>query len=160
MIAFGAFGVLMGLFQTVLLNMLLPALEATVPLPGPVGTLSFAFFRVAMLVALAFSVFMTYGAYALLKRRNWARILFIVLFILSALMHVLAVAAFVFGFSAVGSLPAGDEFLTPEIQSALRAMAITFAVFLLAMGVGYVWLVRRLCSPAIAAEFTDSGAAR
>lgn len=160
MLAFGAFGVLMALLQFVLINMLLPGFASGMPLPEPFGALSIAFFRIAMLFSLAFSVFMAYAAWALLKRRNWARILFIVLFIFSAVMHVLAVAAFVFGFSLVGSLPAGNEFLPPEFQSVLRAMAIAFAIFLAAMAVGYIWLVRRLCAPAIAAEFMDSGAAR
>ena len=160
MIAFGVLGVLMALLQFALINLLLPSLEGGMSLPEPFGMLSIAFFRIAMLLSLAFSVFMAYAAWALLKRRNWARILFIVLFVISAVMHVVAVAAFVFGFSLVGSLPAGNEFLPPEYQSMLRAMAISFAIFLAVMAVGYVWLVRRLCSPAIAAEFTDSSTAR
>lgn len=160
MIAFGVLGVLMALLQFVLINMLLPGFTTGMSLPEPFGALSIAFFRIAMLLSLAFSVFMAYSAWALLKRRNWARILFIVLFVFSAVMHVVAVVAFVFGFSLVGSLPAGNEFVPSEFLSVLRAMAIAFAIFLAAMAVGYVWLVRRLCSPAIAAEFTDSGAAR
>lgn len=153
MIAFGVFGILMSLLQNVLVNMFLPVLESVIPLTGPAEALPIAFFRVAMLTALAFSVFMTYGAYALLKRRNWARILYIVMFIFNAILHVLVAAAFGLGFSLI-DLPAGDtELMSPEIQSALRAMAIALAILMFAMAVGYVWLVHRLRSPAIAAEF-------
>lgn len=153
MIGFGVFGVLMGLLQNVLVNLLLPAFETAIPLAGTAEALPVAFFRVAMLVALAFPVFMTYAAYALLKRRNWARILYIVMFVFSAVLHVVVAAAFGLGFSLLDLPSAGHELLPPEVESGLRVMAITFAVLLLAMGVGYVWLVHRLRSPAIAAEF-------
>ncbi len=153
MIAFGVFGILMGLLQNVLVNLLLPAFESSIPLRGAAEALPVAFFRIAMLGALAFSVFLTYGAYALLKRRNWARILYIVLFIFSAILHVLVAAAFGLGFSRVDLPPSGGELMPPEIESALRALAITFAILLLAMAVGYVWLAHRLRSAAIAAEF-------
>ena len=153
MIAFGVFGILMSLLQNVLVNTLMPLFESAIPLAGPAGALPIAFFRVAMLVSLAFAVFMTYGAYALLQRRNWARILYIVTFIFSAILHVLVAAAFGLGFSLIDLPAAGTELMSPEIQSALRAMAIALAIFMLAMAVGYVWLVHRLRSPAIAAEF-------
>lgn len=155
MIAFGIFGILMGLLQNVLLNMLLPALETAIPLAGPAEALPLGFFRVAMLASLALAVFMTYGAYALLKRRNWARILYMGVFIVSAVLHVLVAA--VFGFGLIDLPTAGTELMAPEIQSALRAMAITLAILMLAMAAGYVWLVHRLRSPAIAAEFGVPG---
>ncbi len=144
MIAFGVFSVLMVLLQFVLVNMILPAIGAAVPA---------AFLRVSMLFSLAFSVFMTYGAYALLQRRNWARILYIVMFIVSVVLHLLVAAAFGLGFSLVDLPAAGNELLPREFQSAFRAMAITLAILMLAMAVGYVWLARRLLSPGIAAEF-------
>jgi hypothetical protein len=151
MIAFGAFSILMVLLQYVLVKMILPTIGTTIPV---------AFFRVTMLFSLAFSIFMTYGAYALLQRRNWARILYVVMFIVSIVLHLLVAAAFGLGFSLFELPAAGSEFLPPEFQSAFRAMAITLAILMLAMAGGYVWLVRRLLSPVIAAEFTDSGAAR
>lgn len=153
MIAFGVFGVLMALLQSVLVNMLLPMFESAIPLAGAAGALPLAFLRFAMLAALAFSVLMTYGAYALLKRRNWARILYIVMFIVSAVLHAVAAAALGLGFSLIELPAAGTGWMSPEIQSALRAMAITLAILMLAMAAGYVWLVHRLLSPAIAAEF-------
>jgi hypothetical protein len=144
MLAFGAFSVLMVLLQGLLVNMILPAIEAAMPL---------ALFRVATLLSLAFSAFMTYGAYALLKRRNWARVLYLVMFIVSAVLHVVVAAVFGLGFSLVDLPPAGSEFLPPEVQSVFRAMAIVLAVLMLAMGLGYAWLAHRLHTPAIAAEF-------
>ena len=158
MIAFGAFGILMSLMQNVLINLLLPALEGTAALPGPFGALPLGFFRVAMLFSLAFTAFMTYGAWALLKRRNWARILFIVLFIMSVVTHVIVVVAIAVGANLMGSLPTGGDILPPDFQTMLRAMLVAFAVFMLAMAVGYAWLAYRLCTPAIAAEFRESPA--
>lgn len=153
MIAFGVFSVLMALLQSVLVNMLLPMLESAMPQTGPAGALPLAFLQVAMLAALAFSVFMTYGAYALLKRRNWARILYFVMFIVSAVLHVLIAAAFGIGFSLIDLPTANAGFPPTEFQVAFRAIAVTLAILMLAMAVGYVWLARRLLSPAIAAEF-------
>ena len=147
MLAFGVFSVLMVVLQGVLMHMILPVIEAAMPL---------AFFRAAMLLSLASSAFLTYGAYALLKRRNWARILYIVMFIVSAVLHGVVAAAFGLGFSLVDLPPVGGEFLPPEVQSVFRAMAIALAVLMLAMAAGYVWLARRLLSPAIAAEFQGS----
>lgn len=160
MLAFGAFGILMSLMQNILLSVLLPAFEATTSLPGPLGAFPLGFFRVAMLFSLAFTAFMTYGAWALLKRRNWARVLFIVLFIVSVVTHVIVVVAIAVGASLMGALPVGDELLPPEFQATLRAMSVAFAAFMLVMAFGYAWLTYRLCSPAIAAEFKESGAAR
>lgn len=159
MIAFGAFGVLMSLMQNLLLSLLAPSFDATMALPEPLPAFPLGFFRMAMLFSLGFAAFMTYAAWALLKRRNWARILFIVLFIVSVVTHVIVVVAIAFGASLMGALLTGDEFLTPEMQSVFRTMAITIAVFMLVMGVGYAWLAYRLGTPAIAAEFKDAAAA-
>jgi len=153
MIAFGIFGVLMGLLQNVFMNLLLPAVEASLQQGSPADGLPFALFRVMMLLGLAFSVFVTYGAFALLKRRNWARILYVVLFIFSALMHLVIAVALGFVFFLPGELTAGSDLVPSELRSVFGIMAITFALVMLAMGAGYVWLVRRLLSPAIAAEF-------
>ena len=152
MLAFGVFSILMALMQTVLVNLLLPAFDSVNPAGAPPALL-LAFFRAAMLAGLAFSAFMTYGAYALLKRRNWARILYCIMFIFSAVLHVLIAAALAFGSDFV-MLPLADAgSLPPEFRSAFRMAAMTCAILLLAFSVGYVWLARRLLSPAIAAEF-------
>lgn len=159
MIAFGAFGILMSLMQNILFSVLLPAFEGTAALPGLLGAFPLGFLRVAMLFSLALAAFMTYAAWALLKRRNWARILFIVMFIISVVTHVIVVVAIAVGASLMGAPPVGDEFMPPEVASMLRALSVAFAVFMLAMAVGYAWLAYRLCSPAIAAEFKEPGAA-
>lgn len=156
MIAFGALGVLMSLMQLVLVSLLLPALQGGLPLPPPFGELSLAFLRVAMLLGIAFSAFMTWSAWALLQRRNWARLLFIVLFIAGAVMHLLALAGFGAGFGLLGSLPADSEFLPPEFQQGIHTMMLVLGVFLLVMTVGYAWMAYRLCTPAIAAEFSTA----
>lgn len=160
MLAFGAFGILISLMQNILLSVLLPAFEGSAALPGPLGAFPLGFFRVAMMFSLGFTVFMTYGAWALLKRRNWARILFIVVFIVSVVTHVIVVIAIAAGASLMGSLPTGGEMLPPDFQTMLRAMSVAFAVFMLVMAVGYAWLAYRLGTPAIAAEFRQPAATR
>lgn len=153
MIAFGALSAMMALMQGVLLNLYLPTLESTFSQAGPLAGFSFAFLRGWMLAGFAFSVLTTYAACALLQRRNWARIFHIVLFLLGSASHAAIAAALAFGTSLV-ILPLADAgILPPELQSAFRAAAIACAILLLAFGVGYVWLARRLLSPAIAAEF-------
>lgn len=159
MFAFGALGVLMSLMQSLLLAVLAPGFDAIVSLPGRLGAFPLGILRIAMLFAIAFCAFMTYAAWALLKRRNWARIVFIVLFIVNVATHVIVVVAIAVGASLMGPLPASDEFLPPDFQTMLRAMSIGIAAFMLLMAAGYAWLAHRLWTPAIAAEFRDPGAA-
>jgi hypothetical protein len=153
MIVFGAFGIFVGLLQNIMVNFVFPAFEAAMPHGGRGGAFPLAFARSLMILALTFSAFLTYAAYALLKRRNWARITFIVLFVISAVLHVIMAALLGLGVGLTGFLMAGSEIMPAAVQSAMRVMTISFAIFLLAMAVMYVWLMQRLRSPAVVAEF-------
>jgi Kef-type K+ transport system membrane component KefB len=146
LIVFNALGVLVLLLQNLTLNVAFPELAARA-LPEQEGAL--ALFRSLGFVFLAVSLFLTYAAYALLKRRNWARMTYIVVFVLAIVSHVLSALALLFGLDMVADqAPSGME-------SVVRTKLIVSAVLLLVMAIVYGWLIKRLGSPGIKAEFAS-----
>jgi len=134
LIVFNALGILVLLLQNF-------ALDAMID--GTALTLS----RTAGLVFLAISVFLTYAAYALLKRRNWARVTYVVVLALAIGSHVLSALA----------LGAGMDFAAsqapPGMENVMRTTLVVSIVLLLGMCIVFVWLIRRLRSPEVKAEF-------
>jgi uncharacterized protein (DUF486 family) len=138
LIVFNALGVLVLLLQNVAINVAGPAL-----LDGaaPAGTLALS--RSVGIAFLAIAVFLTYAAYALLKRRNWARVTYVVALAIAIVSHVLSAFALGIGLDvATSQAPPGMENVMKTI------------VLLLGMCVVFVWLIRRLRSPEVKAEFT------
>ena len=154
MIAFGAFSILMCLTQLVLAKLLQPALGGGMPLPRLFGESTLAFIRTAMLFGLAWSAGMTYVSWALLQRQNWARILYIALFIVGAVLHLVGIWAL----GSLGTMLTYDS-LPPGFDGTLSILTVAVDVLLVTMAVGYGWLAYRLCTPAIAAEFKATAAA-
>lgn len=76
-IIFSAFAALVGVMQNIMVNFLMPAVIASSPVARG-ETIPFALFRVFAFLLLVFAAFMAYCGYALLKRRNWARRVLIV----------------------------------------------------------------------------------
>jgi hypothetical protein len=96
------------------------------------------------LLNLAIAGFMVYTGYALWKRRNWARITYIVLFIIGIVANVIGIAvAGLFGslFAQVGT-PFGVVF-------------VVIALLSLSVIVLFAWFIRRLASARVKAEFAS-----
>jgi hypothetical protein len=143
-----ALGVLVLLLQNLTLNLMFDTLVENAP-AGSETTLTL--FRSLGFVFLAICLFLTYAAYALLKRRNWARITYIAVFALAIVSHILSALGVAMGLAA-GSGTAMLEG-SPESAAIMRATMIVFVVILLGFTVVFVWLIKRLTSPEIKAEF-------
>ena len=152
LIVLGGLGVAVSLLQNVMINLVMPTLDAAHNPPGRNHReVPIALFRVVGIVMLGIVSFLTYAAYALLKRRDWARRTFVVLFALAILFSVLWLVAIGLGvgstfFSLGSNAPAA-------ILSAFGVMVAAYSIFVLGFSILFTWLIRRLRSPVIKAEF-------
>jgi hypothetical protein len=148
LIVFNALGVLVVLIRSLAPDVAVPGYETSL-----MGS------RVTGLVLLAISAFLTYAAYELLKRRNWARITYILFCALAIVSHLVCAATLLAEMDtivevAVAAAGGGAE-VPPEVASVVAVTIIVFAIFLIAMCVLYGWLIKRLRSPAVKAEFAS-----
>jgi len=107
----------------------------------------------AAFLILSLTVFVS--SIGLLKRKNWARVVFIGLFVLGILWNVAGIFIQSAMFSAMPTPPSGAS---QEFEAHMESMANVILAFSLAMAVGvsvlFGWLIRRLLSPAIRREFS------
>ena len=161
-IALSGFGALIGVLQNIMLQTVLrsaefgKAMQAAPGQPGlpPFATFLFENFQWFFLAALLANVVMLVVSIGLLKRRNWARLCFIGLMILSILWQVAGVTLQAAMFSFVH-----DQFAAAQAQGApdmtlfFVVMAVVCLVFALAFGALFGWIAWKLASEPIAAEF-------
>jgi hypothetical protein len=108
----------------------------------------------------ALSLLLLLVSWALLKRREWGRKLFIALLVIGTLWQfasLFALPQLIEGTLAMqaGVLPQGQD-MPPEIQAFMRgAMWMGGAVSVVFAGV-HAWLIWKLCTPAIRAQFETS----
>jgi len=145
-------GVVIALLQLALVGAVTPEMLMTPPLdafpPGALGLLrGFAIFFLIL------SVVMTYAAYALLRRHEWARRLHVVVFALSIAWGVLWIALFAFGFDMSALAPSDVGAHIPELQAAMKAVRLVVLIATMALCVLFAWLIKRLRSPEVKAEF-------
>ncbi len=105
----------------------------------------------------ALSLVLLLVSWALLKRREWGRKLFIALLVIGTLWQfasLFALPQLIEGTLAMqaGALPPGQE-MPPEIQTFMRgAMWLSGAVSVVFAGI-HAWLIWKLCIPQIRAQF-------
>lgn len=151
-IAFNGLGAFIALMQNIMINLVMPTMLAGSN-ASPGAALPLAIFRVFAAVFLGVTIFMTYAGYGLLMRRNWARRTFIVVCALSVAWTVLCILMFALGFG-LGHVPtSGPGTVPPEMRSMFNLMFGMSSIFALGMCVLFIWIIRRLRSPAIKAEF-------
>ena len=120
----------------------------------PFSRFMFGNMNVLLLAVLLISVFALITSIALLKRKNWARLLFILFLILGVLWNV---AALVLQFSIFSDMTAFHNANVPQqltsVMTAMRWMAsligITFAVL-------FLWMIKKLTSRDVKEEFRSS----
>jgi hypothetical protein len=104
--------------------------------------------------SLALSAVMFIASYALLKRRNWARLFWVVMM---GLMVVWFMAGLFFQPDISSFLPPELNNAPPEIQAQLRAMIETARIsgyaLSIVQAVLFVWVIWRFCSQDIRMEF-------
>jgi len=131
-------GVISALKALQLLVLILPGLRDVNTRPGTATA-----FLLYMGARLAIAAFFVYAAYALLNRRNWARITFIVFFWLCIAANVTFLAWFVLS---------RKDLFGPYSLGFGQLFAV-FAVVAVGFLVLFAWFIKRLRAPAVQAEF-------
>jgi len=155
LIIFNAFSIFTALLQNLAINFLFPDMvDAQTAGDQSLPAVPMAVLRVLGAVLLGFAVFLTYAAYALLQRRDWARRLYIGAFALGIAFNVLCLALVGLAFGAAG-LRGGAELdaLPPELRSVFTGMLIAFAILAVGTSLLFAWLMKQLSTPAVKAEF-------
>ena len=142
-LAFAVMGVFAGLLQNIMLAMVFPTSDSS----GAPSTTHFRsvvgrpwhWFAVTLLVPAA-TVFASIG---LLRRKDWARRLF---------MGILALGA-VWLLSGLFSTPFDADGLSEDIVRFLRVTQILMAVLAIGLVSLFVWIIWRLSSASVRAEF-------
>ena len=118
---------------------------------GEAGAAVGSVFQGMSLVFVLITAFMTYAAWSLLQRRNWARVTFVVLFAISFVLNIIWILLAVGAGSFLGSLVGGSEFA--QLGAAANVVLVTLAIFAAVGAVLSGWLVKRLRSQSVKLEF-------
>jgi len=160
-IVLSGFGTVVSLLQNLMIWTLFNSPEVTQgfqspPPPGmPAGAsllaTHFHYFFLGVFMVFAFTLASSVG---LLRRRNWARICFMGVMFLGIAWNLVGL---VFQYSMFTSMQQDMMAVPPEaaldMQAFFVVMAVVGVLFALAFSVLFGWIIRRLLSPEIAAEF-------
>ena len=146
-------GVLSMLLQTIMFTVMLAMPHP--PAASPARTPSQLSFPLKMLLGLlvGVSLLVFASAIAFLKRKGWARRTFVTLFTLAIVFNAAALLLLLLGGGQPASLAMGER-LEPMARTMLVPAGIAAAGLSLLFG----WLIKRLTSPAVRAEFDDTAA--
>lgn len=152
-IILNGFAVLVGLMQNVMVNFFFPSMFVNSP-SARSEAFSFTLLRVFAFGFLVSVAFMTYCGYALLKRRNWARRVLIVACGLGCAWGIVSVLLLALGIIGPGRLPnSGPTAVPPDMRHMFAAMFVMTSMITVGMCVLLGWIIRRLRSPDVRAEF-------
>ena len=157
LIGFTGLGVLSMLLQTFFFTVMFAMPEVhSQPASGGASPGSPAF-RTFLGLLLAFSILVLASAVAFLKRKNWARRTFVMLFTLAIVFNAVALVLLVMGTGRsvppVLGLADGRRF-----DAMARLMLIPTGIVAVGCSLAFGWLIRRLTSAPVKAEFQDGEA--
>lgn len=128
-------------------------------LPAP-ARFMFSHFRLFFLAAFLLSLLMLVSSVGLLRRRNWARLTFMGLLVLGIVYTIGGLfvqqsflSSFDTSFSASAAQDSASRATTQQFQSMFTAMRVFTIVFSLGIAGLFGWIVVRLASSKIRAEF-------
>ena len=156
-IIFSGFGILVGIMQNVMMQTVMKdahfeqlTKDENIP---PLMKIMFENFDILVMGTLLITIVVFIASIGLLKRKNWARLFFIVFLILGVIWTVVGG---VMQFSFMDSMMIGQNMpqdAPPEFQSMQNTMKIVSAVMMVAMVGLYLYLIKRLRSDEIKDEF-------
>jgi hypothetical protein len=158
-IVLSGFGTLISILQNIMVQTMFstPELQAAMQAPPPPGTPAFASFLLAhfqwfFLLFLAFSATTLAASIALLRRRNWGRLLFVGLMVFGILWNLGGLAL---QFAMFGSMRQQFQAApgAPDMGPFFIAMAVATVLFALGFSALFGWIAKRLLSPQVASEF-------
>lgn len=158
-IVLSGFGTMISILQNIMIQTMFNASEMekvmqAQPPPGspPFATFMASHFQLFFASFLVVSALMLISSIGLLKRKNWARLIFIGLMSLGILWNIGGLALQFTMFSSVqnnfASVPDA-----PDMKSFMIAMAVFSVVLALGFSALFGWIAKRLLSPSIVAEF-------
>jgi hypothetical protein len=141
------------LFMTVFKSDEVQQQLASGPDATPMAGMVFQLVPLFIVGFLAVSVTSLVASIAMLRRRNWGRLIFIGLLVLGIAWNLFGVLAQHYFLSSVPTMPEMADQPGPSFDSFMLGIQIASAVFAAALCALHVWIIRRLLSPAIVAEF-------
>jgi hypothetical protein len=160
-IVLGGFATFISLFQAAMITFVFPEAKFWSD-PGPVRGLEnlppiarFMLANVTLFFVTVWTLLLVtfVSAFALLRRKNWARLYFVVLMALGIVWNIGGVSL-QFGVLSTFSPPEGTP---PEFGRNLEVMHIVMGiantVFAVVLTGLFAWIIKRLVSPSIRAEF-------
>jgi hypothetical protein len=159
-IIFAGFGTLISLLQNFMFGFMFPqeqmneamnSSEVTEQMPI-LFEFMFNNMGLFLFVILLLTLFTFISAIALLKRKNWARIYFIVILSFGVLWNIGGAIMQQTMFSSMAEMP-GEAAAPPEFQSAMAAMRIGTIVFAIVICGLLGWIIKKLISENIKEEF-------
>ena len=166
-IALDGFGAFISLIQNILVNTVFPfdrmseglaqaKARSAMQLPSFFFWM-FDHLRPFLLLFLVFALIKLVSAIGLLYRRNWARLLFIGLLAFGIVGSFAAIALQQYVLSSMLTMPPPRN-APADFEAAMRGMMIVFRVFAAVFAIGfsvlYGWMIKKLMSPPIVAEFS------
>ncbi len=158
-IILGGFATFMSILQNIMIQTMFPKeqmdqaiqqAEKTDQIPA-FANYMFNHFDLFFLFFLVVSATSLIAAIALLKRKNWARITFIVLMALGICWNV---GGLVLQFTMFGSMPEmASKGAPPEFERMMLIMKIASVIMVVAISSLFGWVIKKLTSAPIKAEF-------
>lgn len=162
-IVLAGFTTFISVLQNIMINTMFPldqmrAAKAAAPGMPPFFDFMFDNIRLFFFAFLVVSAAMCASAIGLLLRRNWARLVFVGILALGIVWNLGGLVLQQLMFDSMMKFPAvAGKSAPPDFEAEMRGMMIAMrifsALFALGFSVLYTWLIKRLISPSIAAEF-------
>lgn len=164
-IGLAGFATIIFLLQNLMVHLMLPAADMRVaadqarleraPWFGPFALQYFRWFILAVLLSSAATLAAAVG---LLKRRNWARILFVVLMGVGILWSLMGVAATVIFYMSIPDLAAlTGQGPTGRVLLMSKALVFIVTALALAFSAQFGWIAKQLMSHEVRREFFGGG---
>ena len=163
-IILAGFATLISVLQNVMVNLMFPAQQMTESLKNapPNMPAAFAFLfshiRLFFFSFLLVSVVCLVSAIGLLRRKNWARIIFIVILVLGIAWNIFAVILQFTAFPFGQNLPSGPQ--AGQFNLMFNIMRAFTVVMVVGISLLFVWLIRKLASVKIKVEFLEEAASQ
>jgi hypothetical protein len=160
-IVLSGFGTLISLMQNIMVHFMfslpemqtaMTANDATTGLP-PFVHFMFSHFRLFLFFMFILILFTLISSIGLLKRKDWARKVFIGILCLSILMMLGSIVAQYFFFPGFSRM--GIENVPVEMKTMMNVMRLFFITFYAGIAIVFGWIIKKLLSPKISLEFQN-----
>ncbi len=160
-IAFTGFAAFISLLQNIMLTLFFPLdkMQEAFNRPEAQEHIPAVFIFLASHVRLFFFFFLVLSSLTLvtsiglLKRKNWARIIFIALMLFGILWNIAGVLFQQFVFTSFPKMPVRADAPMPNFEVFLTVIKVFSAMMAIGFSILFGWLIKKLLSPDIMREF-------